>query len=83
MVWLQILRNKYLIGGIVVIASIVALYYYGKHTGGQQAEIKQAVETVKVINKTRKSYDRIDKETPTNGNRDVGIKWLSKYTVGD
>lgn len=65
--------------GLVGILAIMAVAGYLYHKGGSDERAHQAVEQLKQNAKVRKSYDKIDKQTPFDGDKQHALEWLRQY----
>lgn len=76
------LIKPYLIGaGIAFFLTVTAsAYFTGRITGKASTETQVVKQQVKTLQKVAKQNEKIDRNTPFNGDKRDALDWLFKYT---
>lgn len=76
------LQIKLIIAAFLLAVSAFGGYtYYIYHKGETAQSNKQATEQLKTEVKIRKTYEKIDKQTPYGADKSVAIDWLYQHAV--
>lgn len=77
---LAVLQNRLTI--VLVVIGVLAFSGYSGYIymkGMAHVEAKQATAQLKQEVKTRKAYEKIDKQTPYSASKSESIEWLRQY----
>ena len=65
--------------GAAVVAVITGAYWYGRWDGSAACDARHASETLKVVEKVRKTDAKIKREAPSDIDKRAAIEWLQQY----
>lgn len=64
---------------IATIALSTGAYWYGRWDGSAACDARHASETLKVVEKVRKTDAKIKRESPGDIDKRAAIEWLQQY----